>query len=34
MSAAFFQRAYPGWQQIEALRDPRLMSRFWQRVTQ
>jgi FAD/FMN-containing dehydrogenase len=34
MSAAHFQRAYPGWQRIEALRDPRLMSRFWQRVTQ
>jgi FAD/FMN-containing dehydrogenase len=34
MSAAHFQRAYPGWQGVEALRDPQLMSRFWQRVTQ
>jgi FAD/FMN-containing dehydrogenase len=32
MSAAFFKRAYPAWQQIESLRDPRLMSRFWRRV--
>jgi len=34
MSAAHFQRAYPAWQRVEALRDPKLMSRFWQRVTQ
>ena len=33
MSAADFQSAYPAWQRVEALRDPRLMSRFWQRVT-
>jgi FAD/FMN-containing dehydrogenase len=33
MSAAHFQKAYPEWQRVEALRDPRLMSRFWQRVT-
>ncbi len=33
MSAADFQRAYPAWQRLEALRDPQLMSRFWQRVT-
>ena len=33
MSAAHFQQAYPAWLQVEALRDPSLMSRFWQRVT-
>jgi FAD/FMN-containing dehydrogenase len=32
MSAAHFRRAYPAWCRVEALRDPRLMSRFWQRV--
>ena len=34
MSASHFQSAYPAWERVEALRDPRLMSRFWQRVTQ
>jgi FAD/FMN-containing dehydrogenase len=34
MSAIHFQRAYPAWEQVEALRDPQLMSRFWRRVTQ
>jgi FAD/FMN-containing dehydrogenase len=34
MSAAHFQRAYPAWDKVEALRDPQLMSRFWRRVTQ
>jgi FAD/FMN-containing dehydrogenase len=34
MSAVDFQRAYPAWHQLEALRDPALMSRFWQRTTQ
>lgn len=33
MSAADFQRAYPAWPQVEALRDPGLLSHFWQRVT-
>lgn len=33
MSAAHFQRAYPAWETVERLRDPRLMSRFWRRVT-
>lgn len=33
MSAAHFQCAYPAWETVERLRDPRLMSRFWQRVT-
>jgi FAD/FMN-containing dehydrogenase len=34
MSARDFQLAYPAWHQLEALRDPALMSRFWQRTTQ
>lgn len=34
MSAADFQTAYPQWRRLEALRDPALMSRFWQRTTQ
>lgn len=34
MSAVHFQRAYSQWQRVEALRDPQLLSRFWQRVTQ
>lgn len=34
MSATHFKHAYPQWQKIEALRDPRLLSRFWKRVTQ
>lgn len=33
MSARDFQRAYPAWEQLEAMRDPVLMSHFWQRVT-
>ncbi len=33
MSGADFRRAYPGWQTLEARRDPALNSRFWQRVT-
>lgn len=28
-----FRRGYPGWAKLEALRDPALNSRFWQRVT-
>ncbi|MGJ7606383.1 FAD-binding protein [Variovorax sp. LT1R20] len=34
MSAAHFQKAYPAWPRVEALRDRHLQSRFWQRVTQ
>jgi FAD/FMN-containing dehydrogenase len=34
MSGADFQAAYPQWRQLEALRDPAMLSRFWQRVTQ
>ncbi|UVH56625.1 FAD-binding oxidoreductase [Variovorax paradoxus] len=33
MSAVHFQQAYPAWPQVEALRDPHLKSRFWNRVT-
>lgn len=33
MSGADFRLAYPAWEQLEALRDPSLMSRFWKRVT-
>lgn len=34
MSGDDFRRGYPAWQQLESLRDPALMSRFWKRVTQ
>ncbi len=33
MSGEDFRRAYPGWERVQALRDPGLSSRFWQRVT-
>ncbi len=33
MSSRFFQQAYPQWEAVEKLRDPKIMSRFWQRVT-
>jgi FAD/FMN-containing dehydrogenase len=32
MSGRDFRQAYPAWEQLEALRDPSLMSRFWKRV--
>lgn len=34
MSGDDFRTAYPRWRELDALRDPALMSRFWQRVTQ
>jgi FAD/FMN-containing dehydrogenase len=34
MRAEHFQRAYPAWTEVERLRDPKLLSRFWKRVTQ
>jgi len=34
MSGEDFRQAYPAWEQLEAMRDPALMSRFWQRVIQ
>ncbi|MEC5407899.1 FAD-binding oxidoreductase [Paraburkholderia sp. MPAMCS5] len=33
MSGADFRAAYPQWQEVEALRDPTLLSRFWERTT-
>lgn len=33
MSSTHFQQAYPAWTTLEALRDPVLLSHFWQRVT-
>ncbi|MGY2279628.1 FAD-binding oxidoreductase [Pseudomonas sp. HMWF006] len=32
MSGNDFRLAYPAWEQLEAMRDPALISRFWQRV--
>jgi FAD/FMN-containing dehydrogenase len=32
MTGADFRRAFPLWEKVEALRDPALLSRFWQRV--
>ncbi len=34
MSAETFQRGFPNWQELEALRDPVMISDFWKRVTQ
>ncbi|WP_343578057.1 FAD-binding oxidoreductase [Pseudomonas sp.] len=34
MSADDFRAFYPAWQQVDALRDPALLSQFWKRVTQ
>ncbi|MHC8412229.1 FAD-binding oxidoreductase [Pseudomonas sp. Hz4] len=33
MSGSDFRHFYPAWEQLEKLRDPILMSRFWKRVT-
>ncbi|HEY9036676.1 MAG TPA: FAD-binding oxidoreductase [Pseudomonadales bacterium] len=33
VSAQQFQAAYPAWEQLEALRDPGIMSGFWARVS-
>ncbi|WP_233862555.1 FAD-binding oxidoreductase [Paraburkholderia adhaesiva] len=33
MSGEDFRAAYPRWEQVEALRDPALLSRFWERTT-
>jgi FAD/FMN-containing dehydrogenase len=32
MSGVDFRAAYPAWEQVERLRDPALLSRFWQRI--
>ncbi|NVZ22296.1 FAD-binding oxidoreductase [Pseudomonas costantinii] len=34
MAGADFRQAYPGWERLEALRDPTLNSHFWKRVTE
>lgn len=34
MKGKDFRDAYPQWTKVEALRDPALLSRFWQRVMQ
>lgn len=34
MPAADFRAGYPRWQEVENLRDPALLSLFWQRVAQ
>ncbi|MGY2137208.1 FAD-binding protein [Pseudomonas reactans] len=33
MTGCDFRKAYPAWEQLEALRDPSLNSHFWKRVT-
>ncbi|CAB3776450.1 Decaprenylphosphoryl-beta-D-ribose oxidase [Paraburkholderia caffeinitolerans] len=33
MSGTDFRAAYPQWQQLENLRDPAMLSRFWERTT-
>lgn len=33
MSADLFQQAYPQWNELESLRDPKISSDFWRRVT-
>lgn len=34
MSGEDFRAFYPAWQQVDAVRDPALLSMFWKRVTQ
>jgi len=33
MSKEHFKKAYPAWIDLEKIRDPRLLSKFWKRVT-
>ena len=33
MSAPVFQRFFPQWRELEAMRDPAISSSFWRRVT-
>jgi FAD/FMN-containing dehydrogenase len=33
MSPTAFQKQYPAWKEVEALRDPHISSSFWRRVT-
>lgn len=34
MTAATYQTGYPNWTRLDALRDPKISSSFWRRVTQ
>ncbi len=34
MSAEAFRLGYPAWRELEAQRDPKIMSDFWRRVTE
>lgn len=34
MSAELFQQFYPNWRELEVLRDPKISSSMWRRVTQ
>jgi len=34
MSSEHFKQAYPDWVKVEALRDKKILSHFWKRVTQ
>ena len=33
MTGEDFRSAYPLWEKVDALRDPVLLSHFWQRTT-
>ena len=33
MSSAMYQRFFPHWRELEAMRDPAISSSFWRRVT-
>lgn len=33
MDGSHFRNAYPNWQRLETMRDPAILSTFWQRVT-
>ena len=33
MSAELFQQSYDRWEELEAKRDPKILSDFWRRVT-
>ena len=34
MSASFFQKAYPQWEEFSTFMDPKFSSSFWRRVTE
>jgi FAD/FMN-containing dehydrogenase len=33
MSGETFRRGFPSWEKLETMRDPKIMSAFWRRVT-